>query len=62
MRRSWPPVWDTRLPFSITGTHYKIERMVGGTSGADGKPVSRRWEIYERDGERDRLYEEDRPA
>lgn len=51
---------DGRLPFKITGTHYRIEVMVGGTSYNDGRPPTHKWRIYERDGERDRAWEEDR--
>ena len=51
---------DPRLPFKITGTNYRIERMVGGTHYPD-RPPTARWRVYERDGDKERCWEEDRP-
>ena len=53
---------DGRLPLNISGTHYRLERLVGGSSDRDGTPVTHRWGIYEREGETDRRWQEDRPA
>ena len=52
---------DTRLPIKITGTQYRIEALVGGTRYPDGRKPTYRWRIYERDGDRDRGWEEERP-
>lgn len=53
---------DTRLPVKFTGTNYRVEHVVGGTHYSDGRPPTYRWRVYERDGDRERAWYEDRPC